>query len=648
MSTFIDLITIKIYHYLTVALSYPRWVKRIFFLALDILLCVASIFISFYLRTGEFVPLTGNNSEWNPFWALAAAVTLSIPIFSKFGLYREIFRYSGWQAFLTLSHAISLYTIIYFVIFSIVGIQGVPRTIGLIQPLIYLGLIGISRAFISYWFGNLYRSNLGLSRVPRVIIYGAGYAGRQLAAGLAQSNQMDVVGFFDDDIGLHGRALGGIRIYKPENCAAIVSSLGVEKVLLAIPSASRFRRKQILENFKNLKIFIQTLPSIEDLADGKVGIQDLRELDIDDLLGRKQKDIDLKSIRASIKNKTIFVTGAGGSIGSELCRQIVNCQPRLLVLIDKSEFALYTIQQELFELSKKFDNNKIQLISVLSSILDENNMRRQIEKYRPDQIYHAAAYKHVPLVEKNITQSIKNNVFGTLLMAKLAKEYEIPHFVLISTDKAVRPTNVMGATKRLAEMILNGLSQGQSKTIFCTVRFGNVLDSSGSVVPLFRKQIEEGGPITITDFRVTRYFMTIPEAAKLVLQSALISTGAKIFILDMGNPVRIIDLATNMVRLSGLSLKDAKNPQGDIEIKEIGLRPGEKLYEELLIDGDPLPTMHASIFQTQEILISWPNLEMLLCKLEQSLSQVDEVSLQVLKEIVTEYKSNRHEDKVTL
>ena len=646
MSTFIDFISLRLHHHISSALSYPRWIKRIVFLALDLFLCGASVLISFYLRTGELVPLTGRGSEWDPTWVLVISFVLSPPIFTIFGLYREIFRYSGWRAFLSLSRAMLFYAIIFFIIFTIVSVPGVPRTIGLIQPLIYLGLIGSSRALVSYWFSNSYRRSLGLIGIPRVMIYGAGEAGRQLAAGLSQSHQMEIVGFFDDNPGLHSRVLGGIRIYKPDNVAAITSSLEVDRVLLAIPSASRFRRNQILENFKNLQIAVQTLPSMEDLAHGKVNVQALRALDIDDLLGREQVDIDLKNIRSSIKNKTIFVTGAGGSIGSELCRQIVNSHPRILVLIDQNEFALYKIQQELLELINKFDNNSIQLVLVLSSILDESNMRRYIEKYQPDQIYHAAAYKHVPLVEENIAQAIKNNVFGTLLMAKLAKEYNVPRFVLISTDKAVRPTNVMGATKRLAEMVLNGLSQEHSKTIFCLVRFGNVLDSSGSVAPLFRRQIEEGGPITITDFRITRYFMTIPEAAKLVLQSALISTGGEVFLLDMGQPVRVIDLAKSMVNLSGLTVKDEGNPEGDIEIIEVGIRPGEKLFEELLIEGDPLQTEHPSIFKAQKSLLNWHNLETSLCKLEQTLSEEDQIPLQMLKELVADYKPDSHEDKV--
>ena len=642
MTAFIDFISLRLHHQISSALSYPKWIKRIVFLVLDLFLSAVSVLISFYLRTGELVPLTGRGGEWNPTWVLVVGIILSPPIFTIFGLYREIFRYSGWRAFLNLSRAMLFYAIIFFIIFVIFGVPGVPRTIGLIQPVIYLGLIGSSRALVSYWFSNLYRRNLGLIGIPRVMIYGAGEAGRQLAAGLSQSHQLEILGFFDDNPELHGRTLGGIRIYKPDNIAAITSSLEVDRILLAIPSASRFRRNQILENFKGLHIALQTLPSMEDLVQGKVNIQTLRALDIDDLLGREQVDIDLKSLRSSIENKTVIVTGAGGSIGSEICRQIVNSHPQILVLIEQSEFALYKIQQELLELINKFDNNSIQLVLVLSSILDESNMRRYIKKYQPDQIYHAAAYKHVPLVEQNIVQAIKNNVFGTLLMAKLAKEYGVPRFVLISTDKAVRPTNVMGATKRLAEMVLNGLSQEPSKTIFCLVRFGNVLDSSGSVVPLFRRQIEGGGPITVTDFRITRYFMSIPEAAKLVLQSAMISTGGEVFLLDMGQPVRIIDLAKKMVNLSGLTIKDEENPEGDIEIVEIGIRPGEKLFEELLMEGDPLPTKHPSIFKAQESLLNWKNLEVSLCKLEQTLLEEDQIPLQMLKDLVTEYKPDSH------
>jgi FlaA1/EpsC-like NDP-sugar epimerase len=415
---------------------------------------------------------------------------------------------------------------------------------------------------------------------------------------------MQVAGFLDDDVRLHGSRLVGHRIYNPDSLVDIVSALDISGILLAIPSASRYRRNQIIQLALEAKVSIETLPSMSDLASGKVGTQDLRSLDIDDLLGRESVVPNADLLLKNSYQKIVMITGAGGSIGSELCRQIIEQQPKVLLLLDHNEFALYKIHQDLINrLEKSKSSEQTKILPLLGSVIDANRVRLIVSEYKPHIIYHAAAYKHVPLVESNAIEGVKNNTLGTLVVAQIAGELGVPNFILISTDKAVRPTNIMGASKRIAEMILQALAQITPSTHFAMVRFGNVLDSSGSVVPKFRQQIKDGGPVTVTDFRVTRYFMTIPEAAQLVIQAGALADQGEVFLLDMGESVKIIDLARRMIELSGLDVKDEKNPDGDIEITEIGLRPGEKLYEELLIGDSPLSTEHPEIYMGFEKFI---------------------------------------------
>lgn len=622
-------------------LGLPRIIKRGIVACVDVCLCVLSVYIAFYLRLGEWVPLfqAGN---WKPLWAVAVSILLSFPIFLMFGLYREVFRHSDWFALLTLARAIVLYGLLFFIIFTVLSVDNVPRTVGIIQPLILFILVGGSRALASYWLSNSYRKQLKLSAVPRVLIYGAGEAGRQLMGALSHSYEMQVVGFLDDDPKLQGSTLGGKRIYSPQRLIDLTVRLNVSEVLLAIPSASRFRRNQIIKLMREARVGVRTLPSMSDLASGKVSTQDLRALDIDDLLGR---ELVLPSSNLLSKNsyqKTVMVTGAGGSIGSELCRQILEQQPKVLVLLEQSEFFLYKIHQELITRVEKIGFDKrIKIIPLLGSVTDANRVQLTLKEYVPHIIYHAAAYKHVPLVEANSIEGVKNNVIGTLVVAKLAGELGVPNFILISTDKAVRPTNVMGASKRLAEMVLQAFSQITPGTKFAMVRFGNVLDSSGSVVPKFRQQIKDGGPITVTDFRITRYFMTIPEAAQLVIQAGALAVGGDVFLLDMGQPVRILDLALRMIDLSGLDLKNDVNPEGDIEIHEIGLRPGEKLYEELLIDGSPEKTSHPRIFKSYEEYLSWDKLEEKIGIIKASIENDDQRALlTALQELVIGFTPN--------
>jgi FlaA1/EpsC-like NDP-sugar epimerase len=576
-------------------LNLDRVSKRAIALVADSALCVATVAAAYFLRLDHWVYPVG--TQWLSY---AGALILSIPLFTSFGLYRAIFRYAGWGALMAVVRACAVYGIIYSAVFSVVGVVGVPRTIGIIQPLLLFLAIGASRAVTRYWLGGGYHALMRIGAQRRVLIYGAGSAGRQLAAGLATSDEMQIVGFVDDDPTLQGSVLNGKRIYSPEGLDQLIAKLNVADLLLAIPSASRSRRNAILELVRPTVASIRTLPGLADLAHGRVTVNDLRELDIEDLLGRDAVAPNQLLLAKNIAEKTVLVTGAGGSIGSELCRQILQLRPKTLLLLEQSEFNLYTIHLELEQLSANVDLAGVQLLPLLGSVQDEARIDSILSAWKPDTIYHAAAYKHVPLVEHNPAEGVRNNVFGTLNMAQLAKKHAVRDFVLISTDKAVRPTNIMGATKRVAEQILQALAAEGGGTRFSMVRFGNVLGSSGSVVPLFRRQIKAGGPITITHEEITRYFMTIPEAAQLVIQAGAMAVGGEVFVLDMGDPVRIVDLARRMIELSGLSLHDRENPHGDIRIEVVGLRPGEKLYEELLIGNNPTPTGHPLILKARE------------------------------------------------
>ena len=611
-------------------LSLPRAVKRLVVLAIDTALCVLTVWLSYYLRLGEFISLTDNAK-----WAVGVSIGLAIPMFVISGLYRAIFRYSGWPALLAVAQAIGIYGLLYASVFTAMGVSGVPRTIVIIQPILLLLLVGASRALARVWLGDQYTSILQRSSRPKALIYGAGSTGRQLAAAMANSHEITVVGFVDDDDRLHGHVLNGQPIYNPSDIEALTSTLHISDVLLAMPSLSRHRRNEILSQVRSARVAVRTLPSMNDLAQGKVSISDLRELDIDDLLGREPVAPNHILLTKNILGKVVLVTGAGGSIGGELCRQILQVGPSKLLLIEQSEFALYSVQQELEE---KNASSETELVPLLASVQDPDRMREIMSTWRPDTVYHAAAYKHVPLVEHNPAAGIKNNVLGTLHTAQAAIESGVTDFVLISTDKAVRPTNVMGASKRLAEMTLQALAPVNTGTKFCMVRFGNVLGSSGSVVPKFRQQIRDGGPISLTHPDVTRYFMTIPEAAQLVIQAGAMAKGGDVFVLDMGQPVKIFDLAKRMVELSGLTLQDEQNPDGDIAIEVTGLRPGEKLFEELLIGDNPKPTIHTCIMKANEEFIAWEELEGKLNALEVALSVNDVGVIRLMmKQLVSGY-----------
>lgn len=627
----------KINEWIYSALSLPRVAKRGIVVFVDFASCILSCYLSFYLRLGDW-QASISGGEWRLAFLIEASILISMPIFWAFGLYREIFRFSGRMAFISLIRASVVYAAIFILFFTVIGIDGVPRTVGIIQPIILLLLIGLTRSIASLLLGNSYRHELKLGAIPRVLIYGAGHAGIQLASALSHSFEMQVVGFLDDDYSKQGQVILGKKIYSPNNILNIVRDQNVSKVLLAMPSVSRFRRNQILNLIKESKVAVQTLPSMVELAQGKIGPDDILPLDIDDLLGRETSPFGEQLISRNCFDKKVLITGAGGSIGSELSRQVIDQLPKTLILLDSNEFALYKIQEELQKRLTFLGYSHVEIVALLASVTDEKRMHIIVKKYQPDIIYHAAAYKHVPLVESNPLEGIKNNILGTLVIAKIAMTMKVPNFVLVSTDKAVRPTNIMGATKRVAEMILQGLSPYSEGTLFAMVRFGNVLDSSGSVVPKFREQIKSGGPITITDFRVTRYFMTIPEAAQLVIQAGALATGGDVFLLHMGQPIQVVDLAYRMIELSGFSIRNASNPSGDIEVVEIGLRPGEKLFEELLIDGEPEATSHPKIFKSHENYMDWVELESSVDELHNCIDSDDlSGALIILKKLVPGY-----------
>jgi FlaA1/EpsC-like NDP-sugar epimerase len=615
-------------------LTLPRIVKRALALAIDVVLCAMSLELALFLRLGEFPPLKDGTIT-----TLVLILVTALPSFAAFGLYRAIFRYAGWSAMVAILRAGIVASIPVIAIVTVIGVHDVPRTTGLIQPVLLMLLVSLVRAFARSWLGESYHGLFGNRKGRAVVIYGAGSAGRQLCSALANGSGMSVVGYVDDSPSVQGRTLNGVRIYAPELLAGVLRKHLVTDILLAIPSATQKRRNEVIASLRLLPVRVQTLPGFSDLAHGRVQLSDLHELDIDDLLGREQVAPDTVLLGRNVVGKTILVTGAGGSIGSELCRQILAVGADTLLLVDSSEYALYTLHQELVNRDKVVGDTPTKIVPLLASVRDERRMIEIVGIWQPDTIYHAAAYKHVPLVEHNVVEGIRNNVLGTRTMARVARDHKVSDFVLVSTDKAVRPTNVMGASKRLAEMTLQAMAREPGLTRFSMVRFGNVLGSSGSVVPLFRQQIRQGGPVTLTHADITRYFMTIPEAAQLVIQASAMASGGEVFVLDMGEPVRIIDLARNMIELSGHSVRDDDNPEGDIAIATVGLRPGEKLYEELLIGENPEPTPHVRIMKANERFIPWLQLDDEMVEMFEALELGDAAAVRgVLQGLVPEYQ----------
>jgi FlaA1/EpsC-like NDP-sugar epimerase len=617
-------------------LALPRPAKRLLALGVDALLCALAVWLALSLQFENWVVIHGN--QW---LAIGLSLALALPVFVMYGLYRAIFRYAGLTALLAVTKAVLIYGVLYAALLAVLALPEVPRTVGLIQPIFLLLAVGASRTLARFWLSGEYVSRLNRGNLPKVLIYGAGSAGRQLVAAMASSLEMHAVGFLDDDPHLHGRELNGLRIYNPAQLPQLVTHLQVSDVLLAMPSASRQRRKDILQLTRQAHVAVRTLPGLMDLAQGHVLVSDLREIDIEDLLGRDSVPPDASLFGKNIAGKVVMVTGAGGSIGSELCHQIIRLAPSKLLLVELSEWALYTVHQKLLEILPEENMPDVRVLPLLASVRDADRMAEIMHTWQPHTVYHAAAYKHVPMVEHNPAEGVKNNVLGTWTTARAAAAHGVSNFVLISTDKAVRPTNIMGTSKRLAEMVLQALASQTRPggTSFSMVRFGNVLGSSGSVVPRFRKQIKDGGPITLTHADITRYFMSIPEAAQLVIQAGAMAQGGDVFVLDMGEPVRIIDMARSMVELSGLTVRDVANPEGDIEIKITGLRPGEKLYEELLIGDNPLPTQHPRIMKAHEQFVPWPELSARLNDLTVALNANDVPLIRsLLKQLVPGYQ----------
>lgn len=585
-----------------------RTEKRVVSVAIDSLFLVVAFWAALFVRVDELA-VFGDSTYW---LLIALVVPVSIFVFMRLGLYRAVLRYMGLQAMTAILGGVLISTL-WLVIAAYFTHAQLPRTVPIIYASFALVFIGGTRALVRSMVGS------GMKRIGEpVIIYGAGVSGRQLLSSLAQSHEYYPFAFVDDDTTLHGTVIQGVHVHSPSIMRKLIQQKTATKILLAIPSASRSRRQQVLAQLETLAVQVLTIPAMADLVSGNKLYSDIKEVEIDDLLGRDSVTPRGDLLAANIRNKVVMVTGAGGSIGSELCRQILKQAPKKLVLFELSEFGLYSIERELSATAKEL-GLAVEILPMLGSVQRENRVQAVMEAFEVQTVYHAAAYKHVPLVEHNVVEGVRNNIFGTLYTARAAIAAKVETFVLVSTDKAVRPTNVMGTTKRMAELVLQALSANDNhQTRFCMVRFGNVLGSSGSVVPLFRKQIANGGPVTVTHPEITRFFMTIPEASQLVIQAGAMGKGGDVFVLDMGKSVKIVDLASKMIRLSGFEVKDETHPDGDIAIEFSGLRPGEKLYEELLIGDDVTGTEHERIMTANEVCLSWKELETILERLDKA------------------------------
>jgi FlaA1/EpsC-like NDP-sugar epimerase len=638
-------------------LALPRRQKRIIQVAADVFLVWAALWMAFVVRLGV-------DDLINPFethtWLFILAPIVAIPLFIRMGLYRAVMRYFGNDALIAIIKAVSLSALILgcLVYFYSNHKQIVPRSIMFNYWWLSMVMIGglrlaMRQYFLGDWFSAVQHMPFTNrdDGLPKVAIYGAGAAGNQLVAALRMGRLMRPVAFIDDDESITNRMISGLQVYKPRHIQRMMEVTGAQEILLAIPSSTRGRRREILGFLEGFPLHVRSVPGFMDLAAGRVKVDDLQEVDIADLLGRDSVPAQAELLERCIKGHTVMVTGAGGSIGSELCRQILLLGPTTLLLFDHSEFNLYTIASELEDRIARL-SLPVRLLPILGSIRNHARLLDIMKTWGVTTVYHAAAYKHVPMVEHNIAEGVMNNVVGTLNTAQAALQAGVANFVLISTDKAVRPTNVMGSTKRLAELTLQALSleaapvmfgdQGNiyqvNKTRFVMVRFGNVLGSSGSVIPLFHKQIQSGGPLTVTHPKITRYFMTIPEAAQLVIQAGSMGQGGDVFVLDMGEPVKIIELAEKMVHLSGLSIRSEKNPHGDISIEFTGLRPGEKLYEELLIGDNVVSTEHPMIMSAHEDHMSWDVLKRCLARLLDAVDDDDYTRVRhILRETVSGY-----------
>jgi len=612
-------------------INLPRYAKRVLAIILDLGLCILCTWLAFYIRLEQFIKINDVT-----ILAVLISIILAIPIFWLMGLYKTMFRFLGSSIILTVFVAIFSYSLLYFAVIGIYGIQGIPRSIGILQPvLLFLGITS-SRIIIKYLFISNFNFKNSKNK-KNVLIYGAGDAGRQLLTSLENNLEMKVVGFLDDNLQFHKQIVLGQTVYDPLKINKLIKKKNIDIILLALPLITRIKRNQIINSLSRYKVTVKTLPRIQDIVDGKISVSDIKDFTIEDLLSREQVQPNLELLSQNIKSKVVMVTGAGGSIGSEISRQITKLKPKKLILLELNEFALYKVNEELKNIAQN-----LKIIPLLVNIQNSSRVEEVFKTFKVDTVYHAAAYKHVPLVEENICESIKNNVFGTFLLAQIALRYKVTNFVLISSDKAVRSTNIMGASKRLSEICIQSLYNNQNTNCkFAIVRFGNVLQSSGSVIPKFKKQIKLGGPVTLTHPDVTRYFMTITEASQLVIQAGAMSESCEVFILDMGESIKIRDLIDKMIKLSGLIIKNPKNLEGDIEVKITGLRPGEKLYEELLIGDNPQKTYHEKILKAQDPFIPFNQLKIDLDNLSNLLEENRVADVKdMLAKLVPSYQSN--------
>lgn len=596
----------------------PRYQKRAISLITDSCFLPVALWLAFSLRLDlAYLP------SQEDFALMALTTSVSLLVFMRLGLYRAVIRYMSNQAMMAVFVGVSASALV-LVLTSFLLQVTIPRSVPVIYWCIALVFVGGSRML-----ARSFVHRQVVKKKDRVVIYGAGKSGLQLSSVLFHGKDLQPVAFVDDDPKIQGTVLNGIRVYGAQDFQKVAAKYGAKRVLLALGSAPRSDRAKVISFLEEFPVLVQTIPDINDVVSGRAKIEEIRDVDIEDLLGRDEVAPDKTLLSDCITKKIVMVTGAGGSIGSELCRQIIRLRPSKLLLFELSEFALYQIKQDLDQLALR-KSLSIDIQAVIGSVQNQERLAEVMSSFSVDTVYHAAAYKHVPLVEHNVVEGVRNNVLGTWKCAEAAIESNVDTFVLISTDKAVRPTNVMGATKRFAELVLQGLALRQNGTRFCMVRFGNVLGSSGSVVPLFRRQISEGGPVTVTHPDITRYFMTIPEAALLVLQAGSMGDGGEVFLLDMGESVRIADLAEKMIRLMGLEVRSEMNPEGEIEVVYTGLRPGEKLYEELLIADDPRPTAHPRILKAKELSLRWNEVEAFLFEVERLCKSYDCVSLREL------------------
>ena len=627
--------------YLTNIAKCSASIKLVFVLFSDLLLCFLSTWLGLFLRLGEIPEI-----NLSFFSVSFLSGIIAIPVFVFFGLYQIAFRHFGFIAIWTIAKAMAWYCIFFLFIIMVSQFENVPRTIGIIQPILFFFCAVCFRVVVRHKLNRISFFDRRKKPVSKALIYGAGIQGKKIEIALRNNSEFQVIGYLDDDVSIQGKTINELPVYSFESLKNKNGFSDISLVLIALPELNSPKVKSKIDILIQKSIAVRRLPRLEEIAKGQALLSSFENVNIEELLGRSPIDPDTSLLNVSIKDHVILITGGGGSIGSELCKQIVKLKPKTIVLLEQSENALYHISEEI---NAECQNLKIDLVPLVGSVLDPNRLETLFSRWRPSIIFHAAAYKHVPIVEQNLLEGVKTNIFGTKLLVKKAIEHNVQKFVFISTDKAVRPTNVMGATKRIAELVLQNQSKTPKKTIFTMVRFGNVLASSGSVIPKFNRQIKQGGPVTVTHEKVTRYFMTIKEACHLVIQASTMAKGGEVFVLDMGQPVQIYDLAIKMIQLAGKKPKSIHGKDGDIDIEIVGLRPGEKLFEELFIDQEKMDTDHPRIHKSNESQSKLDGLDKELTKLHEAVlnNDVRKAKL-IIKNIVPEFKTSSTDRDLTI